>query len=137
MVTEESSIAVEENSNVSKVFYKLFIWILRILPMIMAGLYLLNTILSYFGIDLELISYIAGVGLLPWLFILISSYLFRFCGYHRMFLWYIAVNNIICWIDYNFTIPISDWNYLVLHMIVAGLFLFLILFLKIKCEPLT
>lgn len=126
-------INVEERSR-NKYLYKLFLGFLKIIPMLLAGLYLLNTILSYFDIDYSIISYVAGIGIIPWLFILMASYVLHFCEYHRMFLWYIAVNNIICWVDYNWKIPISDWNYLVLHFIVAGLFLFLVLYFHQKCR---
>ena len=107
---------------------------LKILPMIMAGLYWLNTVLSYFDLDYSLVSYLAGVGLIPLIFIFIASYAFNFCNYHRMFLWYIVANDIICWVDYNFELPISNWNYMVLHSIVAGVFLGLILYMRQKCR---
>ena len=68
--TEVGDFPVEEGSKLSdynKV--KLFIGFLKILPMVLAGLFLTNTILSYFYIDYEIISYLAGVGFIPWLFI--------------------------------------------------------------------
>lgn len=123
-----------EASLSSKTLYKLFLGFLKIIPMTMAGLFLLNTVLSYFGIDYSIISYLAGVGLIPWLFIMLASYTLRFCEYHRMFLWYIIVNNIVCWIDDNYGLPVSDRGYLVLHFIVAGLFLFLVLYFHQKCR---
>lgn len=123
---------VEENSKLSNYKYKLFLGFLKVLPMVLAGLFLLNTILSYFDIDWPILSYIASVGLIPWLFIMIASYLCKFCEYHRMFLWYIMANNIICWTDQEFHLPISNWNFFVLHIIVAGLFLFLVLYFHQK-----
>lgn len=131
---KETASSAEESSSLSNYKYKLFLGFLKILPMLMAGLFLLNTILSYFDIDWPTISYIASVGLIPWLFILISSYLFRFCEYHRMFLWYIMVNNIICWIDEEYGLPVSDRSYFVLHVAIAGLFLFLVLYFHQKCR---
>ena len=117
---------------------KLFLGFLKILPMVLAGLYLVNTVLSYFYIDYEIISYLAGIGFIPWLFILMASYRLHFCEYHRMFLWYIFVNNGICWIDSQYKLPISNWDYLVLHIIIAGIFLFFILYLhqreRSKCK---
>ena len=106
--------------------------LLKLLPMLMAGLYLLNTVLSFFDMDYSIISYLAGVGVIPLVFIFLASYAFNFCAYHRMFLWYIVANDLVCWVDYNFELPISNWSYLVLHFIVAGVFLFLVLWLKIK-----
>lgn len=131
---KETPLSAEENSNLSNYKYKLFLGFLKILPMLMAGLFLMNTILSYFDIDWPIISYITSVGLIPWLFILVASYLFRFCEYHRMFLWYIMVNNILCWIDEEFGLPISDRGFFVLHVAIAGLFLFLVLYFHQKCR---
>lgn len=122
-----------EESLSSKTLYKLFLGFLKVIPMVMAGLFLLNTVLSYFGIDYSIISYLTGVGLIPWLFIMLASYTLRFCEYHRMFLWYIVVNNVVCWVDDNYGLPVSDRGYLVLHFIIAGLFLFLVLYFHQKC----
>ena len=125
---------VEGSSRLSNCRYKLFLGFLKIIPMVLAGLFLLNTVLSYFYIDWSIISYIAGIGLIPWLFLMIASYLFHFCEYHRMFLWYIMVNNILCWVDYEFGIPVSNKGLFLIHIIVAGLFLFLVLYFHQKCR---
>ena len=111
---------------------KLFIGYLKILPMLVAGVYLINTVLSYFDIDWPILSYIAQFIL--WLFVMAASYRLRFCEYHRMFLWYILVNNIICYIDSRWPLPISNWDYFILHIIIAGVFLFLVLYFHQKCR---
>ena len=100
--------------------------LLKVLPMVLAGLFLLNTILSSFGIDYRVFSYLASVGVIPWLFLMGSSYMFGFCEYHRMFLWYILVNNLICVTDEEIGIPVSDWWLFSIHIAVAGIFLFLV-----------
>ncbi len=128
---KERNINAEVSLN-SKTLYKLFLGFLKVIPMIMAGLFLLNTVLSYFDIDYSVISYLAGIGLIPWLFIMLASYTLKFCEYHRMFLWYILVNNIVCWIDTNYGLPVSDRGYLILHFILAGFFLFLVLYFHQK-----
>lgn len=128
----ENSINVEASSRVSKrrvVSTKRY---LRVLPMIMAGLYLTNTVLSSFDIDYRIFSYIAHI--LSWWLILKSSYLFGFCSYHRMFLWYVIVNDAINIVDYEFTLPINDREFLALHIIIAGIFLFLVLYFRLKCS---
>ena len=124
----------EERLNISKVNYKLTLGLLKILPMVMAGLCLLNTVLSYFDVDWPTLSYLSGIGFIPWLFVYAAACLFRFCKYHKMFLWYVFVNNLICWIDYKWPLPISNWNLFILHIIIAGVFLFIILWLKFKCK---
>ena len=100
--------------------------------MILALTALLNSILSYFGIDLYILSYIGGVSIFTMLFLYLSSYVFKFCEYHRMFLHYIVSTWIINIIDYYIGIPISDLEYLCLQMIIAGISLFIILYLYVK-----
>jgi hypothetical protein len=133
--TDREGMAVEENSSLSDYHKsKLFLGFLKILPMLMAAMYLANTVLSYFYIESREISYFSSLGIIPWAFIMFASYRLHFCEYHRMFLWYILVNNLICWTDERFTLSIDNWNYFILHISIAGLFLFLVLYFHQKCR---
>lgn len=124
--------AVEESLR-SKTLYKVEIGLLKIIPMVLAGIYLSNTILSYFlDIDLIILSYIGGISLLPLIFLYLSSYVFRFCIYHRIFLHYITINELILILDTHIGLPISDLEYFCLQMSVFGISLFLILYLYVK-----
>lgn len=116
----------------SKTLYKIELGLLKVIPMILALTALLNSILSYFGIDLYILSYIGGVSIFTMLFLYLSSYVFKFCEYHRMFLHYIVSTWIINIIDYYVGIPISDLEYLCLQMIIAGISLFTILYLYVR-----
>ena len=116
----------------NKLLYKVTIIVLKILPMLLAFIILLNSILSYFNIDLVILSYIGGVSLITILFIYAASYTFKFCEYHRIFLHYIVVTWIINIIDLYIGIPINDLEYLCLQMIVAGVSLFIILYFYLK-----
>ena len=100
--------------------------------MILAFTALLNSILSYFNIDLYILSYIGGISIFTMVFLYLSSYVFKFCEYHRMFLHYVVVTWIINTIDYYIGIPINDLEYLCLQMIIAGISLFIILLLYYK-----
>ena len=117
---------------ITKEIYKIELYTIKVIPMAISAIYLLNTILSYCYIDLPILSWIGGLSLLPWLFLYLSSFVFRFCIYHRMFLYYIAVCNILSYIDYTWTLPISDRGLFLLNIIIAGIFLFVILYLKLK-----
>lgn len=75
----------------SKNLYKVELYLLKIMPMVIALAYLVNTVSSYFGVDIPILASIAGMSLIPLIFMYISSYVFKFCEYHRMFLHYIAV----------------------------------------------
>lgn len=122
----------EENSLRNKDLYKIELYLLKVMPMLLASIYLINTVLSYYDIVLPALSYIGGLSFIPLLFMYISSYVFRFCSYHRMFLHYIVINDLINLIDYYYTLPISDWELFILHMSIAGISLFIILYLYVK-----
>lgn len=116
----------------SKALYKIELYLLKIIPMLLALCSLCNTILSYYDIDVVIFSYIGGMSLLPLIFLYISSYVFQFCEYHRMFLHYIVVSDIISIYDYHVGFSMNDSEYLCLHLTITGIFLFIILYLHIK-----
>ena len=121
---------VEEKLN--KLLYKIELLLIKLIPIILSILTLLNVILSYININVELLSAIGGMSLLPWLFLYISSFVFKFCIYHRLFLYYILVNELLSWYDYKIGVPLSAKGYLVLHLIIAGIFIILITYFKFK-----
>lgn len=100
--------------------------------MVMAFICLMNSIFSYFDIDLPILSYIASNSVVTIFYFYISSYVFRFCEYHRMFMHYTTVTWVINIIDLYIGIPIGDIPYLLLQLIVAGIFIFIILYLYVK-----
>lgn len=121
----------------SKRLYKLELGLLKIIPMLLALVVFLNTTLSYIGIDLVTLNYIGGVSLLPLIFLYLSSYVFQFCEYHRMFLHYVMVMNLVNIYDYYIGIPIGDLQILCLYMIIAGICLFVILYLYVESHKKT
>lgn len=112
--------------------YKLLIIVLKFIPMLTALCYMSSTIFNYFGYNIEPLSNIGGMSLLTWLFIYLASIVFNFCSYHRVFLWYIFIDDIFNIIDYYITIPISTDNILMLHNILIGITLFTVLILYVK-----
>ena len=123
--------AVEEKLK-SKLLYKLELQLLKILPCSIAICYLLNVILAYFNYNAEFLSFIGGLSIIPFIFIYISSFVFKFCIYHRLFLYYILVSDLVNYYDRYFGIPITNRSLFALNLIIAGIFLFLILYTKFK-----
>lgn len=113
----------------SKLLYKIELFLLKIIPMLMAACSACNSILSYFDIEVVIINYIGGVSLLPLIFLYLSSYVLKFCAYHRMFLHYLLITDIINIYDYHIGIPLDNLEYLCLHMIVTVISMFIILYL--------
>ena len=100
--------------------------------MIIALLFVVNTILFYFRIDTTICSVL--VAILVWLFLYVSSFVFKFCSYHRMFLYYLVVVEVCNWLDYDYNIFKDDENAVAINLIIAGIFLFIILYLKLYHE---
>jgi hypothetical protein len=123
---------VEEKCLKSKILYKIELLLLKTIPMLMALCSVSNSILSYLDIEVVILNYIGGVSILPLIFLYLSSYVFRFCEYHRMFLHYLLLTDIINVYDYHIGFPLSNLEYLCLHMIVTAISLFIILYLYIS-----
>lgn len=122
--------AVVESSRESK--YKLLIIVLKFIPMLTALCYMTSTIFNYFDYNIEPLSNLGGMSLLTWVFIYLASVVFKFCSYHRMFLWYVLVDDLVNIVDYYWNIPISTDNILMLHNIWIGITLFIVLILYVK-----
>lgn len=125
-------LCIVEERLLSLVLHKGFIYILKIIPMLLTITSMLNTFLSYFKIDIPLLSYLGGVSLFPLLFLYIASYAFKFCEYHRVFLHYVLVNWLLNIVDYYWGIPVSDKGMFLLYMIIVCLFLFMLLYFHQK-----
>ena len=108
-------------------FHKLLLLVLKYIPTVIALCYMLNTMFY-----IEPLSNIAGVSLLTWIFLYLASVVFEFCSYHRMFLWYILIDDILNIVDYYWSIPISTDNLIRIHNILAGITLFIVLVLYAK-----
>lgn len=116
----------------NKLLYKIELYLVKVIPMIYALLSLLNTTLSYFDINTVILSYIGSVSFITLLFLYITSYVFKFCEYHRMFIHYTTITWILNIIDLYIGIPVSDIWYLGIQLIIAGISLFIILYLYVK-----
>lgn len=124
--------AVEENYLKNKILYKTQLCLLKVIPMVMAFIFWINTVLSYFDIDLEVFSYIGSCSIITIVYLYISSYVFRFCEYHRMFLHYVCIIWLINIYDYYIGIPVDDISMLMIYQIITGICLFTILYLYAK-----
>jgi hypothetical protein len=119
---------MDAEESLSRVLYKAVIVAIKVIPILIATLFLVRSILSCIDVDVTWLSYLCGMSLIPLLFMYLVSYAFKFCTYHRMFLHYIVVNDAINYIDYYIGIPLQYHELLRLHIIIAGIFLLLIIY---------
>lgn len=120
----------EKSKNKKYILFKSEMIVLKTLPMILAILALLSTILDRYEINTVILNYI--MFFLIYLFLYLSSYVFKFCEYHRMFLHYIVITNIISIFDVYIGIPLDKYDMFKLYLIISGIFLFIILYLYVK-----
>lgn len=110
--------------------YKLEIIIIKVLPFIIAALYILSTILDYIDICSTLVNYI--VYLMFFLFLYVSSYVFKFCEYHRMPIHYALGINLINVYDVYVGIPVDNYSMFGIYSIFTGIAIFITVYLYVK-----
>lgn len=116
----------------NKRMYKLELLCVKYVPIIIAAIVLLNAILARFDVYIDELNYIAGISFLTLIPMYISSIVYKFCKYHRMFIHYILTHKIVATIDMYIGIPLDDGMLLLLYLIIAGIFVFLALYLHQK-----
>jgi hypothetical protein len=116
----------------NKRMYKLELLCVKYVLIIIAAIVLLNAILARFDVYVNELNYIAGTSFLTLIPMYISSIVYKFCKYHRMFIHYILTHKIVATIDMYIGIPLEDGMLLLLYLIIAGIFAFLALYLHQK-----
>ena len=131
MVVLEDVMTMEEKQ-VNKTLYRLLLLAAKVIPMLLAFLHFINILFGYFNIDSTILTYLGGISFLPILFLYITSYALKFCAYHRMFIHYCVITNIINIYDEYVGIDIDNERYVMLLLILTIIMLFITLYLKLK-----
>lgn len=126
-----------ENKSVNKNLYKVFIILIKYIPNILAVIQVTGLMLSYFEITSFFLTCLGGTSILFLIILYILSYLFNFCGTHRLSLHYITSANIISIFDYYIGIPLSTLGLFNIYFSVTGLFMLgcIIYWFKHKDNP--
>lgn len=98
--------------------------------MVLAVLYFVNTIISYFGIHIKLVAHIFVV--LSISFIYLASYVLHFCEYHRICLHYVVIIYLLKCYDYYIGIPINDFNIFVVYSVITFIAIIIAIYFKLK-----
>ena len=117
-----------KEERLNKALYKLLIILLKTLPFIIAAIYILDLVLQFFDIDFVILSYIATVTVIPWLFMYLSSWVFKFCIVHRLPLYYIVVEDLMVVLDNYLHFPLSALVIYEIHFVLIGIFIFALLY---------
>lgn len=117
-----TGVSDENYSFQNKNLYKVFLIYLKIIPILLSSCCILNTTLSYYAIETPIFSILGETAIPEILLIYIATFVFRFCSYHRMFLYFLFINNIINIYDFEF--GIKNIELLMLVFILYGITLF-------------
>lgn len=120
------------NKQLNIKLYKLLILSSKVFPILIALCYLLNVVLSYFGMNDVPLNYLGGMSFIPLLYLYITSYTLKLCNYHRVYLHYIIIVDIINILDFYYLIPLNNLEYMMLFLILFILAMFITLYLKLK-----
>ena len=116
----------------SKSMYKATLYTLKILPMVMAFSYLMITVCAHLQVPWQLPFHYLGLAVAPLVFMYLTSYVFKFCNYHRIFIHYIAFVELLNLTDWYFGIPISNSAICILHYGVTAIFIIVAYCMYIK-----
>lgn len=93
------------------------IYTLKVMPALLAACYMAYYLLLSFDIEVLELYRIADVSFLPLIFMYLCSYAFKFCGYHRVFLHYILLANLIEYWEEAYGIPVSNQTLLNIRLL--------------------
>lgn len=105
----------------------------KVLPLFLSSIIILHSIIYYmFNIDLRVFSLLGGSSLIVIIYLYLVSWIFNFCFYQKIFLYYLTFVQIITIIDEYFNIPVSDKNYYIVMYTTFGCTIILYAILKVK-----
>jgi hypothetical protein len=111
---------------------RIFLIVIKWIPFIMSLLIVLNLIFDLIGIPTIVFSILGDSSLITVLFILLASFLFQFCVYHRLFIYYILLYDIISWLDYIFIFDLNSKLFISISIIIFVIICIVALYLHIK-----
>ena len=128
------------NSNIlkTKELYKVDLFLLKLLPVIMVISHIIASygaifkVVSGAAIIIQIVSHYLGLVIAPIAFMYISSHVFQFCNYHRMFIHYIAVIELMNVTNWYFQLPITNELYNGIQVTITIVFAILALVMYIK-----
>jgi hypothetical protein len=110
-----------KTDNLNKRLYKLTILTLKFLPVVMASAFMISNLIHIKAI--QIIAHVIGINAAQFLFIYLTSHVFKFCNYHRIFIHYLVLKETINLIDWYIGIPISDKAIQIVHIVIAVIFI--------------
>jgi hypothetical protein len=120
------------NDVLRKNLYKIFLSIVKFLPIILSCFQIVLTVCNYLGRSVPLVTYVGGSSFIFIGLLFIMSYVFQFCYLYRIPLWYITIIGLINVLRYLNILSISLlWFYQIIA-IITGAFMVLFIYYMYK-----
>jgi hypothetical protein len=105
------------------------IFTLKILPAVMASSYLIELISTLLGFGTQVLVNFIGMIAAPVLFMYLASYVFKFCEYHRMFIHYVLIIEILTTAKWYFPLIVTgqillNVTFVLSVLLIIGIILF-------------
>ena len=110
--------------------HKILLIILKYIPFIIAIIYFISSILHCFGIRCCLLGNLFFLSPITALFILVASFAFRFCIWHRLPIYYALILHVTACLDYYCNIPITSNIMLFIYLLITIMFILVGMYLK-------
>ena len=111
------------NVVLNKNLYKLFLSIIKVIPNFLAIGKVVGLILMYLELPTFALTCLSGTSIIFLILLYVISFVFQFCGTHRLSLHYVTSVTILAMIDYYIGIPISNEYLYRLYAIITGVFM--------------
>ena len=109
-------------NDISQRRYKMMIASLKVIPAIMAVSQFMGPLCAYLGVGFQIGTHYLGLFLAPMMYLYMSSIVFKFCWYHRIFIWYMLLSEGLTITDWYFRIPISNEAICMVQFAIAAAF---------------
>lgn len=119
------------NQIIDKRRHKLLIFVLKILPAIMASSYVIEMISIFLGFGTQVLVNFIGMIVAPILFMYLASYVFKFCEYHRIFIHYVLILEILTTIKWYYPIIVTSQLVLNISFFLSGLLMLCVVFFNV------
>ena len=116
----------------NKALYKLLLLAVKYLPAIIAIIYFICIIIGYFGIQLIIIPNLFFMSPIMALFILLVSFVFKCCVWHRLPIYYSLIEHGLVTIEYYVPGIFLSTTWMFVHLLVVIIFIILGMYFKNK-----
>lgn len=117
---------------INKNLYKIFLIIIKFIPNVLAISKLIGLILSYLKINSFFLTCLGGTSIAFLIIMYLLSFVFNFCGTHRLSLHYVTLTYLISMFDYYIGLPLSRMGLYYLYTIISGIFITLWIYIWYK-----